>query len=899
VRAKLFLFIADFIRHHPLLVLSVWMTAAGGSLLLASRLSMMTTRTDLLSPDNRYVTRYTNFTHEFGTANNIYFIIESPTLERSKSCAGALAAEIGKHPEYIRDVLYRLDLDNIEKQIFHHLSKRQLEAIDDYLRGNSDFLFRLAGLKNLANLFPAVGELAERRAKENFTNPATERELLALTALLESMNSYLWRNEPGRIDFLPALAGDVLPFGASGDPDGFIVGKNKETVIVVARPNAEREDSLDFLKPMMTAVEQAREKVLKEYPDATIGVTGLATFSYGDLRVMEDEMPLLFLLALVVNIILFFLFFRYPLHIFFTGISLLLALACTFGAAKILIGHLNIMSSVFAITMVSLGIDFGVHFISRFHLEIGNTGGLDEAMRATFVGLGPPIATGALTTAAAFFLLALTDFRGLAELGIISGCGILLCLLSMLTALPAMICLEHKWRLSGIRKRSGSTVPLDRVLVRFADAAGTNAGLITTVAAVGTLLSCFFAPQVSFDYNFLNIQPKNSTTAQYESILMERTGLAPAFNVILEDDLQTLQEKVERLRKLPAVGRVDSATDLVPVSHDEDTETIKDIREQILLIERHMNTNHEPASLNAVAEQMGIMKEGMERALGMKALIENDQIIRTLEKAKKNTETFLQNYAQDDDAPAENKLQDFSRDFFSYFAAQMALLSDNRQLDDLRFSDYPDNISTRFVGRTGKYAAYVFPSRSIWDKDFLDKFNQDTLDVAPNAAGTALFAQELLDITGRALRQSGLLVLFAVVLLVFLDFRKISHAALALSPLAIGMVWMLGLMKVFGWQYNPLNIMVVPVMLGIGVDNGVHIVHRFLDTGNARMAIVTSGYAIMVSSLTTIAGFACLLLSTHRGLISLSQLLVLGMSACLAASILVLPAVLTIIQPSR
>jgi hypothetical protein len=894
MRQKIFLFLAGLAYRRPKTVICLWLFAAAAGLYLASQLEMKTGRVDLLSPGHPHVRNYNDFIREFGTANNIFFIIESPSLQRSKLCADALAAEIEKHPRYIRDALYKFDYDVVENKLLLHLSHEQVGAIEQYLDENAQFLEKLVSSKTLSDVFPTIGELAGKRAKNKFRHPAAATETQALAALLEIMNSYMEGQAPGELSFLSLIAADTLPFDVSGDPDGYLVGRNNQAVVLLARPNAEEEDEFEFLKPMMAALLDAREKTLQDFPDVSIKFTGLPTFAYGDLRVMEEEMPLLFLLALLATVIIFFLFFRHPLEILFSGIALLLALACTLGTAKILIGRLNIMSSVFAITLVSLGIDFGVHFIARLHNESERTGDLHDAMRKTFLGAGPPIATGAFTTAAAFFVLFFTDFRGLAELGVIAGSGILFCLAAMLTALPSLVVLRHRARPAVRMARKQTEALLDRMLDRFASVSARHAGAVIAIFVVGTLFFCYFAPQVSFDYNFLHIQPKNSTTGDYEEVLMERTGLSPSFAAIIDDDLQSLKEKVDRLAHLPSVARIDAATDLVPLDQQDKATDIRRVREKIILLAERQNKNHDPVDLGLIREQFEVMGEGLGAALAMKAVIPDKRIVQQMEKARKETQKFLRLSRLINGEELAQKLQNFSDDLFALMERQLAVLSDKRQLEEVKFEDYPRNIHTRFVGETGKYAAYIYPSQSIWNKDFLDHFNSDILAVDPNATGTTLFAQSLLEISEGALRQSALLVAVAIAALVLLDFRRLLPAALSLLPVGLGLVWMLGVMKVLGWQYNPVNVMAVPIILGIGIDSGVHIVHRFSDSGgDARTALLTSGRAVMVSSLTTIAGFACLLLSTHRGLISLAQLLVLGMSACLMTSLIVLPAILS------
>jgi predicted RND superfamily exporter protein len=622
MRQKFFLFLARLTCSHPVSVLLLWLCAASVSVLLASHLKMMTGRTDLLSPDNPHVRRYTDFTREFGTANNIYFIVESDSLKKSKQCAEELAAEIEQHPKYIRDVLYRLNFSQMEQKFFLHLSRPQLEQIDEYLQENKQFLKRVVAAQNLNDLFPAIGELAKKRAQNKFEHPATVIELRAFGVLLDSMNSYLWEKGHDSINFFTALATDSLPFGMAEDSEGYLVGKKKQAVVLAARPNAEKEDSIDFLKPMMEALLEARENALKKFPGVTIGVTGLPTFAYGDLHVIEEEMPVLFLLALLAAVVLVFLFFRHPTEIFFSGISLVCALLCTIGAAYLLIGHLNIMSSVFAVTLVSLGIDFGIHFIARFNSEFSHNNNLEEAMQTTFTGSGPAIATGALTTAAAFFMLYFTEFRGLAELGLIAGTGILLCLLSMLTILPSLIVLRHKWRpVSANRRAARTEFLLDRILNSFARTASKRADAVIAGFAAGTLLMCFLVPQVSFDYNFLHIQPKSSTTGEYEDILMERTGLSPSFAVIVDDDLQSLEKKVDSLSGLPSIARIDAATYLVPLHQSDKIDIIDSIRRNIISIEGRLNGNHTPPDMGELVLQFRKMEQGLAAAQDVQTVL--------------------------------------------------------------------------------------------------------------------------------------------------------------------------------------------------------------------------------------------------------------------------------------
>lgn len=893
MRKKLFELIASIVCRNPGAVVLLAVVMAGAGARLALELEMYTSRLDLLSPSNPHIRNYNNFTREFGTANNIYFVVEGNSLADSKRCADYLAAGIGSDPEHIRDVLYKVDVDSVKNRLLLHLSAQQLESLHQYIRQESETLKSFTEAEDIHEVFEIIGRLAERRAQRGFRNPAAPLELAALASLLESTNSYIREEQEGRLEFLPAFFTGSLLFGLSNDPDGYLVGDNRRSVILIVRPNAEKEDSIEFLRPMMASLMEARERAEAEFPGVTVGVTGLPMFAYGDLNVMKNEIPFLTGAALFLAALLFLLFFRYPFEIVSTCAALLMAIACTLGVTELVIGHLNIMLSVFALSTIGLGIDFGIHFIARFRDEQAKAKSFDDAMVSTLGGVGPPIATGALTTAAAFFTLSVTDFRGLAELGIISGIGISFCLISMLTVLPSLVSMRRRWfpPVPGAPALVRSS--LAPALRRFAGTVEKRSGVIVAAGVAFTLAMCFFAPQVEFDYNFLHIQPVDSTAAKYEEMLLERAGLVPSYNVIIKDDLDSLKEIADRLEEFPTVLRVDSADELVPVNQDERVPLAREITEELRSLGGNLRTNHKQPDATRFIRQYREMQDGLETAAAAKAMIANNRIVSLIDRCSHLLDIFFRNVENTRPEILASRLRAFSSDFFSNVDALLRSLADNQQAEPITFSSYPESVSTRFVGKTGKYAAYVFPSQSIWNKAFLDRFNRDVFSVAADATGSAVFAQIMLDTAGRALKQCSLLALGAIVVLVLMDFKKLSTALLALLPVLAGVLWMLGVMRILGWQYNPINIMAVPLMVGIGIDNGVHIVHRFRETsGSLPATLSTAGLAVTVSSLTTMVSFACVLFSTHLGLNSMGKMMALGVGACLLAALTVLPAVL-------
>jgi hypothetical protein len=323
-REKIFGLIAGLVCKRPGAVLGLALVFAAIGVALASQLGMHTSRIDLLSSEHRAVKSYTDFTAEFGTANNIFFIIEGPSLITSKRCADALAEEISGHPSYIRDTLHRFDLARFKSRALLYLSPEQIVRVEEYLDNEAEFLEKLIEADDLNDVLFATEAMAEKRAEQGFQGPATNFELSALAGLLDSLNSYIWGDTADGVDLLPGIVAGEMPLGIANDSEGYLVGRNGRTVILLARPVGEKEDSIEVLRPMMAALVEAKDKVLVQFPEVSIQMTGLPTFAYGDLRVMENEMPVLSLAALVAVIAVFFLFSATPWKFFSPGLRCLL-----------------------------------------------------------------------------------------------------------------------------------------------------------------------------------------------------------------------------------------------------------------------------------------------------------------------------------------------------------------------------------------------------------------------------------------------------------------------------------------------------------------------------------------------------------------------------------------------
>ena len=199
-----------------------------------------------------------------------------------------------------------------------------------------------------------------------------------------------------------------------------------------------------------------------------------------------------------------------------------------------------------------------------------------------------------------------------------------------------------------------------------------------------------------------------------------------------------------------------------------------------------------------------------------------------------------------------------------------------------------------FIGVTGKYLLMVFPKKDAWQRDNQEEFIRELRTVVPDVTGMPVQLYYYTELLRNSYEQAALYSLGAIVLLVLFHFRSLSSLFLALLPVAIGSVWLGGLMGAFRIPFNPANIMTLPLVIGIGVTNGIHILNRFAEEQHPSILARSTGKAVLVSGLTAIAGFGSLTLARHRGIQSLGLVMSIGITTCMIAALTLLPALLSL-----
>ena len=523
---------------------------------------------------------------------------------------------------------------------------------------------------------------------------------------------------------------------------------------------------------------------------------------------------------------------RAPIMALIIALPLLMSLLWTGGVAYLTFGTLNLMTSTLGLVLFGLGIDFGIHFYGRYAEERGGGARITEAIETTFESTGQAITIGALTTAGALFVLGVADFKGFSEFGVIAGIGVLFALLAMTVVMPAMLTVLERLSLIDLRGQNAAA----RAAVDVSTRRYPGARPIVAVSAIAVVASLALLPQAEFEYDFGTLEPEYEAYEERDAVIEQvETG----------DDG----------RRNPAYIVADTQED-VPRIVNALREKAQDSTSTILAVE-------------SLQERFPITDAAQQAKL--------DRIASIRETVNENR------YLREDTSADMQKLRR---------AAQTR--------EPIPLDNVPEFLREQFTTRDGELGRFVmvYPSVGLSDgrnsMAFAEEVGTVVLDdgTTYHAGSTSIVAADMLRLMQAEAPYMIGATFLIVMLLMYINFGRVRWAALALIPLIVGVLWMLLIMQIFDLRLNFYNMVVLPAVLGIGNDAGVHLVHRYREEGFGQIwpVLRSTGEHVTIGSLTTIIGFGGLLLSFHPGLRSIGLLAVVGIGATLLAALTFLPA---------
>jgi hypothetical protein len=647
--------------------------------------------------------------------------------------------------------------------------------------------------------------------------------------------------------------------------------------VIAIRPQ-EAFDELFFAEPAVRAIrDAARDLSLDPDHGVTVRVTGSAILNYEELLAVTLQGKVVGAVSFVLFSVAVFFALRSARVVLALVVSLLVSVLWTNAFAAAAVGHLNQVSAVFNVLIIGLGGELGIHVCLRYAELVGQGRSRAAALIETGESIGSSLVSSAGTTAIGFLVFLPTDYRGVAELGFISGAGMLISLASSLTVLPALLAL-------GLGA-SPRVAPADMPWVaHLRHVPVTYARPIRIVAAVLALIAIFLIPRARFDHNPVNLRDPSTESVQAFQDLLSRSTTSPWTIDVLVPDLESADALAKRLAAQEPVKQAITVLDFVP----SDQDTKRAILEQAALFVPPVGP---PGTPPDAAAQLAALA-ALEGALATTSAATEDTPLLAAEKRLRDALAGLRDRIASADAP-DALLALAQSNVVGTLPDQLDGLVTSLTPDRVTLDVLPVELTEQMLAKDGTARIQVFARRDLSDSAALEEFMESVGEIAPNMTGSAVGLVEWGRVTSGAMKQA--LVVGLACMAIFLTFlwRSPWDTVLAFFPLALAGAVTVATMVIFGMQFNFANVIVLPMLLGMGIDNGVHLVHRHRTNPEEVDVLGTStARAVFFAALTTILSFGSLAFASHRGMAALGQILTLGVGATLVSYVVVLPAVL-------
>lgn len=877
-------------RRHPWTVIALAVLLFVASLGLSwGFLKFETDRDDLISSKDSLYDSQERFLKEFPQSDDVVVMVEGGDRHRREAFVDLLADLLRKQPKSFYAVFPKVELPFLTRQALLFLSESELKELVHSVEEARPFLKSLGdagGLETLFHQFEAHSGMAGDTALAPLL-PFLNGVFHELERSVDSRGREPYHSPWGNVLF----SKDSQELAQATDQAAtsfYHTVDQGRTHLLLLRLVDREPGTIDKLRKTV-------DRAGKAFPELTVGITGEPLLEYDEMVSSERDSHNSAVLSLIFVAILFSVTFRQVARPLAAILCLALAVGWTVGFTTIAIGHLNLLTISFATILIGLGIDFSIHLLFRYEEEFQRLGDTDQALDQAILATGSDITIGALSTAVAFWAVGFTDFKGVSEIGIISGTGVMLCLAASLVVLPALITLMDRKR----QFHPGDAIPLgSRILM-----AQTEAGLlrkskwVLIAAALFVVLGWPEAIKVGFDYNLLRLQDPTLQSVQTELSMIKKGGNTVLFSVAVAPDIESARAMKEKFERLPSVDRVESISDLFPVRTAGKVEALGRLHDLVADIPTGQRGDQESLSGKKL-ERMG---EGFE---SLNKLFENEKVRlfhhpdRQVREAAKlfqeRTNALFGKLSQLGPGPIEDSLGSFQSAFFQDLGNMVGFLKMQSANDPLKMEDIPENVRIRSVGKTGKILLRIYPRKNIWEHEALEEFVMQVRGADHDAIGAPVMILHHTSILKGAFETSGIYALIAVVIILLIYFRSIRWTLLAMFPLGLGVFGMLYVMGLTDTNFNPANFMGLPLLLGVGLDFGIHVLHRARTEGKVNMFDHSTGPATTVSGLTTICGFGTLALGGHQGVASLGLVLATGVTGIMFSALVVLPALMNV-----
>jgi hopanoid biosynthesis associated RND transporter like protein HpnN len=787
----------------------------------------------------------------------IVAVIDAPTADRAQTAADTLA-------EQLRDssLFQRIEVPGSEAYFRRagllFLEAEQLQRLREQLHQARYALNMLSAQPNLFGVSRFI-DLITAGVKVNYELPA-----LAANFVQELADTVRLQAESRA----SALSWSSL-FGIEGLQE---TGKRR---FVLAYPVFDKT-SVKRIAPALDAAQAAALAVSSDASaaDVRIRLTGQPVLAQQELDAAFSGALAASALSFSLVALTLVLGIRSWRMILILIVTLVIGSVWTSGLAAVFVGELNLISLAFGVLFFAVGVDFGTHLGLRY-LEKAAVATPEQAITRAVIGEGPAITLSVICASVGFLSFLPTEYLGLAQLGLISALGMVAAFAATLLLLPAILAV---WPPAGaVRHRDAS---------RYSTWMRRRAGAIIALAALGTLAATALATRARVDPNPLNLQDPNTEAVQVYRELARDPATSPYEVNLIAPDLRAARALAERLRRVDAVAEVRTVESFIPEDQEQKAAAVAAIVEQF---ERLATATGREGEARELGDGLASLRKSA------RSLAAESANLPSLGAAAEALAAALDDFAARRSSAA-GALDELNR---ALAGGLPALFDELRQSAvSVTLADLPDAIRRDWLAPDGTVRVQATAAARATEGDELEAFAARVQAISPAATGIPIMIAEAANVVRQAFAQAVLITALAIIAIIAVVRRSLVDVVLTLIPLVLASVWTIATAALLGLTFNFANVIVIPVLLGVGVASAIHVLARAREMGqphaSRQLGFLDSSTprAVLLTDANTALAFGTLAVSSHRGLFSMGLLLAIATTLSLIASLIVLPAAL-------
>ncbi len=901
MRDRLLESVAGFIVKRPWWTLFIVMVVTVACAGMAGQLGLNTEFVDMMPQDDPSTIEFKTITEEYNATSTLFIVAEGDD-ESLRAFVDDVVPQLEALEQYVSEVVYTAPRDFIAD---HRLMLAKSEDLE-----NSRTLFEDP---NLVGFLTNLNDSFEKEyidSDEKISNLEQERGAVQLLDGIQIWTDALDDVIDGNVDGAGTTASDATLFG--NDLHQSWDRRVLSIQILTTFSSFDFEPVIDCPNVIDSIL-----VVVNEKHGVDSGLTGSIVLGRDKMAAMENDSMIISLLALIGVLIILIVAFRMIVSPLFAILTLVIGVIWAMGIAWPLVGDLNMMTAMMGVMLIGLGIDFSIHIISVYTEMRAKGEDIHTSMVATLKKSGKGIITGAFTTSIAFMTLIFGKTATMQQFGLVLGVGLLLTMVAALTALPMMLVLRERFyaRLFKNRKQKPPRDVSYRFLGTIAEKLSNRWIVALVIVIIVVAIFGYRGTKLEMDYDSRNMLVKGLKSLELQDRLIEAFDMDPDYSMLTATSLEEAYVLTEELKDLSTVGVINSIVDLLPP--DSEQESRRQLVTEIgkTMSSARINRRFTRADLakfktevarleaNIIEIQTMAFLGGQDKVYlkaGLLVGVIDDKSDSSLVELHDRLNPSMTDITSGKLTRVFNKLEAAGNDVLSnltkfhteFAAAYKPTVIRMANTDALTIDDLPDEIRSQYVGKSGEhFLIYVYSKENIWNREYQERLVNDLKSVTERATGMPLIYNALLKAMMADGKIAMQIALFAIFIMLLFDFRSFWKALLAIIPLIFGVLMMIGVMEMSGMMMSLAVIYTVPIIIGIGIDDGVHIIHRYNVEGDSEHSKVFSstGRAIMLTSLTTMLGFGSLWFATMRSLSYMGITLFIGVGTCFLSTVLVIP----------